>query len=165
MVEALPHHAHDEEVLGGQAAESTAQRHGVRQPEAVARGGSPRFRLGLGLGVHEEHRARGPVAAHGVDDDCDPRAGPRVEQPAGLTVEEHDLDVVVSRRRKSGSDTVGHNVSDTVVTSPRVAQADDDRGTVAAGHLRTTVRSRKWVAHEMHGSWLRMTSSAPWASS
>jgi hypothetical protein len=42
-----------------------------------------------------------------------------------------------------------HNPADSVVTTPRIANADESN---PAPHVRSTVRSRKWVAQEMHGS-------------
>ena len=43
-----------------------------------------------------------------------------------------------------------------VVTAVGTSQPDHEgaleRPADAGGHLRSTVRSRKWVAHEMHGS-------------
>jgi hypothetical protein len=43
----------------------------------------------------------------------------------------------------------GHRPTDAVVPSRWVADPDHE-GPVR--HARSTVRSRKWVAHEMHGS-------------
>ena len=50
-------------------------------------------------------------------------------------------------RRLTPRDPLGHQRPDPVVTARRVADADDQRG-----HLPSTVRSRKCVAQEMHGS-------------
>jgi hypothetical protein len=52
---------------------------------------------------------------------------------------------------------LSHGPSDTVVSPPRFAHADDDAG-MRRG--RSTVTSRTSVAYEMHGSWHRRSRSA-----
>ena len=50
-------------------------------------------------------------------------------------------------RQAEGRDALGHEGPDAVVAAGRVADPDHERA-----HPSSTVRSRKWVAQEMHGS-------------
>ena len=52
---------------------------------------------------------------------------------------------------REGRDVAGDLGADGVVTAVGLTEADHEPGT-RADHVRSTVRSRKWVAQEMHGS-------------
>ena len=139
------------------AAPATGRAHGRgRAPDRCrASGCRPDRRaheLGDPVGLHDANGAGLGSAAHRVDDDCEIDAGPRVQESGRLAIAEPDLD----RRAEATPDPAEatphharHHPSDAVVAPPRVADPDHDG---AGGHVRSTVRSRKWVAHEMHGS-------------
>ena len=68
-----------------------------------------------------------------------------VQKSGRLAVAAPDLD----RRAEATAHRARHHPSHSVIAPGGVADADH-RG--AAGHVRSTVRSRKCVAHEMQGS-------------
>ena len=97
------------------------------------------------VGREDPDRAGAGPAAHRVDHDRELDVGPRVEEAGGIAVAEPDVDRLAETPPGRGR----HDPAHAVVAPGRVADADDDD---AAGHARWTVRSRKCVAHEMHGS-------------
>jgi hypothetical protein len=61
--------------------------------------------------------------------------------------------------RGQRAQTAGHLESGGVVASQVVADTDNEHRPGRLAQLRFTVSSRKWVAHEMQGSWLRIACS------
>ena len=90
-----------------------------------------------------------PGTVHRVDDDDQVAARPQVEQRRGVLVLEHPY---------AGPGLLGdrahHRPTHGVVTPVRAAQSDHQPPETrrSVGHPRSTVRSRKCVAHEMQGS-------------
>ena len=79
-----------------------------------------------------------------------PRTSTCTSVPSGV-LDDHDGSRVGERR-----DVPGHEAAHRVVAAVGAAEPHDQgrRGRHGAdvGHRRSTVRSRKWVAQEMHGS-------------
>ena len=117
----------------------------VRAQAASGSGGRP-------APVSSSRSVPGAEPEHGGVDDDDPVvAAPQLDEVGGVLVLD-DLDPRVGERR----DRPRHVPADRVVTPVGAAQPDDQgrrlRQGARTGHPRSTVRSRKWVAHEMHGS-------------
>ena len=136
----------DDDESARKAAERTAEGQCLADPERVATDGSRgRWELGEPVRRDDADRAGPRAAAHRVDHDRELDVGPRVEEAGGIAVAEPDVGRVAEATPGRGRDDPAH-----AVVAPRgVADADDHD---AAGHARWTVRSRKCVAHEMHGS-------------
>ncbi len=136
--------------LGGQTVERTGQFHrfGEAQQMTTSETLAGVVELGQVASVHLVHRATRPAAAHGINDPHQARTLPRLHHPRGLAVELHQAHprVATPPRRQRAE----HGPRGTVVTPVRIADTDhrDDR----SRHERITLMSRKWVAHEMHGS-------------
>ena len=84
------------------------------------------------------------LAQYGVDHYGKPRIGPVVDQPGRFAVgqdQRHARQPVVLERGDEGG-------SDAVVAAVLVPDTDHH----GSCHCRSTVRSRKWVEQEMHGS-------------
>jgi hypothetical protein len=97
----------------------------------------------LGDGVDDLDRARGPAGGDRVGDDHDVLPLPYVERLARVRqLDDPQPGVGVG-------DPARHVQPDGVVTAVGVPDADDSR---PVAHRCSTVRSRKCVAHEMHGS-------------
>jgi hypothetical protein len=79
-----------------------------------------------------------------IDDHRQVGVSPRVDQLAGLAVTDGDSDIGLQLQLGKAGDDGG---PDTIVTAVLVADTDH-RGL----HRCSTVSSRKWVEHEMHGS-------------
>ncbi len=92
--------------------------------------------------VHADDGAGLAVGHDGIHDDDVVGTRPQVEQ-RGRVVGHDDLDAV----RREGAHAVCDVDAHGVVAAVGVPEADHQ-----AGHGRSTVRSRKCVAHEMHGS-------------
>ncbi|HEX9031592.1 MAG TPA: hypothetical protein VF834_07075 [Streptosporangiaceae bacterium] len=107
------------------------------------------FRHGCGAIDGEPVRAADglPVRRIGrdrVDDHGEVRTSPGLDQPNRLAVAGHQP----HRAGHRGTDLIEHGQADAIVTAELVAHADHDH----QAHPRSTLRSRKCVAHEMHGS-------------
>jgi hypothetical protein len=136
----------DDDQSPGQPADRTAERVSLTDPERVAADRDPRGREVRGpVRRHQVDRTGFGSAAHRVDDDREIDPGPRVEKSGRLAVAEPDL----GQRAQATPGRSRHDPSDPVVAPRGVADADHDG---AAGHERSTLRSRKCVAHEMQGS-------------
>jgi hypothetical protein len=136
----------DDDQSPGQPADRTAERLCLADPERVAAEMGPRGREVRGpVRRHQLDRAGFGSAAYRVNNDRETDAGPRVEKSDRLAVAEPDL----GQRAEATPGRGRHDPSDAVVAPRGVADADDDG---AAGHERSTLRSRKCVAHEMQGS-------------
>ena len=95
-------------------------------------------------------RPGGSVVAYCVDHERCGGAVPGFDEARGLAVELDHLDPGREERPRGIHD----RETGAVVAAERVADPDDDdaRRCLVAGHERSTTRSRKWVAQEMHGS-------------
>ena len=124
--------------------EGTAESHRVSKAERVT---TRRRRCADAFGWDCPHmnRPRWSIGADRVDNDSDVDVSPRIDEPSRLTVRLDDLD----HAAEPATGCFGHGPADPIIATPRVTDADDDD---AGCHDRSTVRSRKCVAQEMHGS-------------
>ncbi len=118
------------------------QRVGDAESVAPSRGRDGRRRQPLGPEVEGAWGGAGPGR---VDHHRKVGVSPRVQQSRRLAVTPND----VNRIAEPSASSLRNRPSDAVVAPPGVSDPDHESGT---GHVRSTVRSRKWVAHEMHGS-------------
>ena len=120
----------------------------VRRPRDRPGPGVARRDVGQGDG-HDGARAR---ADGRVDDDAGAVVG-QLEQVLELELlARPDLEVGQQVRRQPGQQTGHRGERRAVVTAVGVAADEQPDGTRGGHDRSSTRRSRKWVAHEMHGS-------------